>query len=61
MTAKKRFISILSDFGFKRIFGNETDTRFLRKALQVLIKSDVPISEVEFDNTVYQGTSEATR
>lgn len=52
---------MLSDFGFKRIFGNQTDTRFLRKALQILIKSDVPISEVEFDNTVYQGTSEAAR
>ena len=43
-----RFISILSDYGFKVTFGNETDTRFLRKALQALINSPVAIAKVEF-------------
>ncbi len=61
MGLKKRFISILSDFGFKRIFGNQTDTRFLRKVLQILIQSDVPIIEVQFDNTVHQGSSQTKR
>ena len=43
-----RFISILSDYGFKATFGNEADTTFLKKALQALIDSPVPIKMVEF-------------
>jgi predicted transposase/invertase (TIGR01784 family) len=43
-----RFISILSDYGFKATFGNEADTTFLKKALQALIDSSVPIKIVEF-------------
>jgi predicted transposase/invertase (TIGR01784 family) len=43
-----RFISILSDYGFKATFGNETDTTFLKKALQALINSPVAIKEVTF-------------
>ena len=43
-----RFISILSDYGFKATFGNETDTTFLKKALQALINSSVAIKEVNF-------------
>ena len=43
-----RFISILSDYGFKATFGNEADTTFLKKALQALIDSLVPIKSVEF-------------
>ena len=43
-----RFISILSDYGFKATFGNESDTTFLKKALQALIDSPTPIKSVEF-------------
>lgn len=43
-----RFISILSDYGFKATFGNEADTTFLKKALRALIDSPVPIKSVEF-------------
>jgi len=43
-----RFISILSDYGFKATFGNEADTTFLKKALQALIDSPVTIKSVEF-------------
>jgi predicted transposase/invertase (TIGR01784 family) len=43
-----RFISILSDYGFKVTFGNEADTTFLKKALQALINSPVAIKEVTF-------------
>lgn len=43
-----RFISILSDYGFKATFGNEADTTFLRKALQALIEAPIPIKSVEF-------------
>lgn len=44
----ERFISLLSDYGFKATFGNESDTTFLKKALQALIDSSVPIKEVNF-------------
>ena len=43
-----RFISILSDYGFKATFGNEADTTFLKRALQALINSSVPIMSVSF-------------
>lgn len=43
-----RFISILSDYGFKVTFGNEEDTTFLKKALQALIDSPIPIKTIEF-------------
>lgn len=43
-----RFISILSDYGFKATFGNEADTTFLKKALQALINSPLTIKEVTF-------------
>lgn len=43
-----RFISILSDYGFKATFGNESDTTFLKKALQALIDSPTPIKSVDF-------------
>ena len=52
MASQERFVSILSDFGFKRTFGNQNETLFLKKALEILIKSDEPIREVSFDNTV---------
>lgn len=43
-----RFISILSDYGFKATFGNEADTTFLKKALQALINLPLAIKEVTF-------------
>jgi predicted transposase/invertase (TIGR01784 family) len=43
-----RFISILSDYGFKVTFGNESDTTFLKKALQALIDSKIPIKSIDF-------------
>jgi predicted transposase/invertase (TIGR01784 family) len=48
------FIPIISDYGFKATFGNETNTLFLRKALQALIKSEIPIKEVRFDKNVFE-------
>jgi len=49
------FIPIISDYGFKATFGNEANTLFLRKALQALIKSEVPIKEVKFDKNTFEG------
>ena len=52
-----QFIAFTSDYGFKATFGNESDTLFLRKALQALIKSPIPIESVEFVKTEFQSVS----
>ncbi len=55
------FIPIISDYGFKATFGNEANTLFLRKALQALIKSQVPIKEVKFDKNTFEGITQDGR
>ena len=42
------FIPLISDYGFKATFGNESNSLFLRRALQALIQSNTPIAEVTF-------------
>ncbi len=42
------FIPLISDYGFKATFGNEHKTLFLRRALQALVQSEVPIVRVDF-------------
>ena len=55
------FIPIISDYGFKATFGNEANTLFLRKALQALINSEVPIKEVKFDKNTFEGITQDSR
>ena len=55
------FIPIISDYGFKATFGNEANTLFLRRALQALIKSEVPIKEVKFDKNTFEGITQDGR
>jgi len=55
------FIPIISDYGFKATFGNESNTLFLRRALQALIKSDIPIKEVIFDKNTFEGITQDGR
>jgi predicted transposase/invertase (TIGR01784 family) len=55
------YIPFISDYGFKVTFGNESNTLFLRKALQALINSPFAILEVEFDKTIFEGISEESR
>lgn len=57
----ERFIPILSDYGFKVTFGNETDTRFLRRALQALIQSPIAIKYVEFIESEIPGLTKDSR
>lgn len=57
----ERFVSILSDYGFKVTFGNESDTRFLRKALQALIQSPAVIAKVEFIESEIPGLTKDSR
>ncbi|GAB4056498.1 Rpn family recombination-promoting nuclease/putative transposase [Spirosoma litoris] len=55
------YIPIISDYGFKATFGNEADSLFLRTALQALIKSDVPIREVQFDKNTFEALTVDSR
>ncbi len=60
-TDEQIFIPIISDYGFKATFGNEENTLFLRKALQALIKSHIPIKEVKFDKNTFEGITQDSR
>ena len=57
----ERFIPLVSDYGFKATFGNESDPRFLRKALQALINSPVAIQEVTFIQNEIKGVTRDSR
>jgi len=61
MNDESRFISLMSDYGFKVTFADESDTLFLRKALQALIQSDVPIKKVQFIRNDFVGLTEVAR
>jgi predicted transposase/invertase (TIGR01784 family) len=58
---EQRFIPIISDYGFKVTFGNETNTLFLRKALQALIKSPIAIVSIVFDKNTVEGYTSDSR
>jgi predicted transposase/invertase (TIGR01784 family) len=55
------FIPLTSDYGFKATFGNETNTLFLRKALQALINSPVPIREVQLEKNAFEALTQDSR
>ncbi|MBO0933646.1 Rpn family recombination-promoting nuclease/putative transposase [Fibrella aquatilis] len=57
----ERFIPLVSDYGFKATFGNEADTRFLRKALQAFINSPVAIEEITFIQNEIKGVTRDSR
>ena len=61
MENEKKFISLLSDYGFKVAFADESNTLFLRKALQALIKSKTPIKKVQFLRNEFVGITEESR
>lgn len=61
MTENSKYISILSDYGFKLTFADESDTVFLRRALQALIQSEVPIIKVQFLSNEFIGLTENAR
>ena len=55
------FIPLVSDYGFKVVFGNERNTLFLRRALQALIQSEVPIVDVNFDRNTFDAVVKDSR
>ena len=61
MSTNSPFISLLSDYGFKVAFADETNTLFLRRALQALIQSANPIEEVRFLRHEFTGLTQQSR
>jgi predicted transposase/invertase (TIGR01784 family) len=61
METEKRFIPILSDYGFKITFANEKNTLFLRRAIQALIQSPVAIESVELSRNEFAGATKDSR
>jgi predicted transposase/invertase (TIGR01784 family) len=55
------FIPFTSDYGFKVTFGNESNTVFLKRALQALINSPIPIRSISFDKTTFEGRTREGR
>ena len=58
---EKRFISMLSDYGFKVTFGNESHPKFIKRSLQALTASDTPIREVKFLRNEVSATTKTAR
>lgn len=58
---ERRFISMLSDYGFKVTFGNESKPIFTKKAIQALIASPIPIKHIQFISNEAPGLSEESR
>ena len=56
-----RLISLLTDYGFKITFANEKNRTFVRKAIQLLIKSPVEIKSVKHLPTEFEGMVEDAR
>jgi PD-(D/E)XK nuclease family transposase len=50
-----------SPLRFKVVFGNERNTLFLRRALQALIQSEVPIVDVSFDRNTFDAVVKDSR
>ena len=61
MGNSKKYISLLSDYGFKTVFADQTDTLFLRKAIQALIQSENEIKRIEFLRNEFTGETKEMR
>lgn len=57
----RRYISMMSDYGFKVTFANETDTTFLKRAIQALIRSEVAIEHVVFNKSELTAITKTSR
>lgn len=58
MENEQKFISLLSDYGFKVTFADESNTLFLKKALQALIQCETPIKKIQFLSNEFVGLTE---
>lgn len=55
------YIPFFTDYGFKVTFGNEHNHLFLKRALQALIQSLVPIETIWFDKNTIEGQTLESR
>ncbi len=56
-----RYINLLTDFGFKRVFGTEPNKRLLIDFLNTLLPPDRQIADVTFKNNENLGTTPVDR
>ncbi|MEM1324039.1 MAG: PD-(D/E)XK nuclease family transposase, partial [Bacteroidota bacterium] len=61
MKTNTSFISILSDYGFKVTFADESDTLFLKRSLQALTQHKTPIEQVHFLRNEFEGQTKDSR
>jgi len=61
IAGKKRYINLLTDWGFKTIFMKEQNKKFLLAFLNQVLKGDEVIESVEFQNPVYPGETQDSR
>ena len=52
------YINLLTDFGFRYIFGRNADKEFAISFLNALIGGPIPITDVEFSDREHSGESE---
>ncbi len=52
---------MLSDYGFKATFGNESDMTFLKQAIPALIDSDIPLRKLRFDTSEVKAYTKESR
>ena len=55
------YIDLMTDFGFKRIFGREAAKRFLIHFLNTIIKPHTPITSIIYSNTEQVGDAKESR
>lgn len=58
---KDRFISFLSDYGFKVTFGDKDNTIFARKALEIILEEEEPIAELKYLRNEFEGITKGAR
>jgi predicted transposase/invertase (TIGR01784 family) len=56
-----RYISLLTDFGFKRIFGTEPNKRLLLDFLNTILPAHHHIQDLSFKNTEHLGSTQIDR
>jgi predicted transposase/invertase (TIGR01784 family) len=61
ITTPNRLISFLTDYGFKITFANEKNKTFLKKAVQLLMKTPMDIKSIQHLPTEFEGITEDAR
>jgi len=57
IAGKKRFIILLTDWGFKTIFMNEQNKKFLLNFLNQVLRGEEVIESLEFQNPIHPGAT----